>query len=575
MSATPQTEPLERACADGKGRAVRLGAELLRWAGDRVNPILVKETRQALKSRFFGAMFTILLALSWGATIMALALIGPDARFGNHGPAMFLVYQVLLGFWLLVVVPFSAYRSLAVEQEDRTYELVSITTLNPRQIVRGKLGSTIVQMVVYLSALAPCLAFTYLLRGIDLLTICFVLGHVVLASVGLATMGLFWSTLTTSRHWQVIFTVLLIAGLLFNYFLCMRLLLSLVDEFRGAAPFDQPEFWAFDAAIVSLLAGYALLAYYAAAAQISFPSDNRSTRLRVVMLAEQLLFLFWMAWGCIHFGPQEKEAAIFFPLSFLTFSAVHWYAMGVLMTGESPALSRRARRSLPQSFLGRMLLSWFNPGPGTGLMFATSSLAAVTVVALVALSVAERFWPAVAQGLPRQSDTLCFGVLATCYVIIYLGLGGLLVRLGYRLGSRGLVLTFLAHFLVVLVCCFVPMSVQLMHPTLRNEGYTFLQVTNPLWTLLYLVDQSSPPELPTLLVVVPLLALLVFAGNLPFVAREVCQLRLPEPERVREEEVALAALRRPPQPVRISPWDELPPAPPGERPVARDRLAET
>ncbi len=547
---------------------MRLGAQLLRWAGDRVNPILVKETRQALKSRFFGAMFAILLVLSWGATFVALGLIGPDARFGNQGPAVFLVYHVILCFWLLVVVPFSAYRSLAVEQEDRTYELVSITTLNPRQIVRGKLGSALVQMVVYLSALAPCLAFTYLLRGIDLLTIFFLLGHTVLASVGLAMISLFWGTLTASRHWQVIFTVVLIVGLLFAFFASMGLVASVMEEFGGAVPFDQPEFWVIDAAIVSLAAGYCLLAYYAAAAQITFPSDNRSTRLRVVMLAEQLLFLFWMAWGCIHFGQQDDEAVIVFLLLFLVFSGLHWYTMGVLLTGESPVLSRRVKRSLPQSFLGRMLLSWFNPGPGTGLMFATGSMAAVVAMSLAAVSVAEMFRPQAVPWPPSQPDCVSFVVLSTCYVVIYLGLGALLLRLARRLGGKGWVLTILVHLWVVLVACFVPMFVQLLIPALRNEGYTLLQITDPLWTLYHVVDVPAATELPTLMVVVPLLALLVLLGNLPFVAREVRQLRLPEPERVREEEAALAALRRPPQPVRISPWDELPPATPGGEPGA-------
>jgi len=561
VSVSAQAEPVEQPPADFAGRALRRGAQLLRWAGDRVNPILVKETRQALKSRFFGAMFAILLVLSWGATFVALALIGPDARFGNQGPALFLVYYMILCFWLLVVVPFSAYRALAVEQEDRTYELVSITTLNPRQIVRGKLGSALVQMAVFLSALAPCLAFTYLLRGIDLLTILFFLGHAVLASVGLAVVGLFWSTLTTSRHWQVIFTVVLIGGLLFGFFMGMILVGEIIGDLGGVIPFDEPEFWAIDAAVVSLLAGYALLAYYAAAARITFPSDNRSTRLRVMMLAEQLLFLFWIAWGCIHFGLEEEPI-----MAFLAVSGLHWYAMGTLMTGESPALSRRVKRSLPQSFLGRVLLTWFNPGPGTGLMFAVTNLAAMSVFSLGVLGMLWTFWPDKPQGAWHLNITVCFAVLCTCYLMIYLGAGALLLRLGRRLGGGGLVLTILVHLLVMLVGCIVPMIAQLMIPGLRGEDYTLLQITNPLWTLIHIVDRPSPPELPTLMVVVPVMALGVLLGNLPFVAREVRQLRLAEPDRVREEEAALAAARRPPQPVRISPWDELPPEAPGGKP---------
>ena len=47
----------------------------------------------------------------------------------------------------------------------------------------GKLGSAILQMMVYYSALAPCIAFTYLLRGIDIITIGLFLAYSFLASL--------------------------------------------------------------------------------------------------------------------------------------------------------------------------------------------------------------------------------------------------------------------------------------------------------------------------------------------------------------------------------------------------------
>ena len=43
-------------------------------------------------------------------------------------PLMMSGYYCILAFPLLVIVPFSAFRSLAAEREDGTYELLSITT---------------------------------------------------------------------------------------------------------------------------------------------------------------------------------------------------------------------------------------------------------------------------------------------------------------------------------------------------------------------------------------------------------------------------------------------------------------
>ena len=116
---------------------------------------------------------------------------------------------------LLIVVPYAAFRSLAGEREDGTFELLSITTLSARQIVLGKLGSAILQMMVYYSALAPCIAFTYLLRGIDIITIALLLAYSFMASLLLSVFGLAMATVTKARHWQVLLSVVFVMALLY------------------------------------------------------------------------------------------------------------------------------------------------------------------------------------------------------------------------------------------------------------------------------------------------------------------------------------------------------------------------
>ncbi|MBI3462847.1 MAG: ABC transporter permease, partial [Planctomycetes bacterium] len=116
--------------------------------GDRINPILVKETRQALKSRQFLVTFLLLLVASLLVSFGGVAIVGPDLGYRSAGVGFFIAYYAVLAFAVFVVVPFGAYRSLASEQEERTFELLSITTLRPRQIVAGKLLSAVVQMFI-------------------------------------------------------------------------------------------------------------------------------------------------------------------------------------------------------------------------------------------------------------------------------------------------------------------------------------------------------------------------------------------------------------------------------------------
>src|SRR5687767_13637388 len=174
---------------------------LLDRAGDRLNPILVKEARQAMKSRQFVITFSLLLVFGWLWTVLFISFGVPAIFYAPVGPGVLAGYYLVLSVPLLIVVPYAAFRSLAGEREDGTFELLSITTLTARQIVLGKLGSAVLQMMVYYSALAPCIAFTYLLRGIDIITIALLLAYSFMASLLLSVFGLAMATVTKARHW--------------------------------------------------------------------------------------------------------------------------------------------------------------------------------------------------------------------------------------------------------------------------------------------------------------------------------------------------------------------------------------
>ncbi|HQU42222.1 MAG: hypothetical protein B7Z73_19900 [Planctomycetia bacterium 21-64-5] len=220
------------------------------WVGDRLNPILVKETRQALKSRQFVITFTLVLVLAWIWSILGVSLIGPSIFYAARGFDMFLGYYVILAVPMLVVVPFGAFRSLASEREDGTFEMLSITTLRPRQIVGGKLGSAVLQMLVYLSAVAPCLAFTYMLRGIDAPTIVYVICCFFLASLGASVIGLVVATLTQDKHWQIVLSVLYLFGLAFLLFNALTIAFALMMQ-SGTPAFQDREFWIVNAIMLT------------------------------------------------------------------------------------------------------------------------------------------------------------------------------------------------------------------------------------------------------------------------------------------------------------------------------------
>lgn len=130
---------------------------VLEAISERMNPILVKEARQAMKSKQFSVTFSLLLLFGWLYTVFFVVVNLPGVFYSPFGPLMLVGYYLILAVPLLIVVPYASFRSLAAELEDGTFDLLSITALSARQIVTGKLGSSVLQMMVYYSALARAL----------------------------------------------------------------------------------------------------------------------------------------------------------------------------------------------------------------------------------------------------------------------------------------------------------------------------------------------------------------------------------------------------------------------------------
>ncbi len=390
---------------------------LLERGGEHLNPILIKEARQALKSRQFTVTFALVLGASWGWSFLGIALIGPQVYYAAHGPGLLFGYAVILLFALVIVVPYSAFRSLAGELEDHTYELLSITALKARQIIGGKLATSFLQILVFLSAISPCIAFTYLLRGVDILTILMLVVYTTLASLGLSLIGLLLATCAMERYRQVVASVMLVLALggLFLFGCAM-----VQESLRGMPAVELEQFFIANAALLTGYASYFVLLYLAAAAQLSFASSNRSSALRIVMVVQQALFCGWMAYVWL-----ENERRVEIVMFVLLCSGLHWYAMGTFLTGEPERLSPRVKRDLPQSFLGRALLTWFNPGAGTGYVFAIANFLTVALLAQIAVrfcleSPGRPLWTPV-------DSVFCAGLVGLCYLVIYLGLGKLLL----------------------------------------------------------------------------------------------------------------------------------------------------
>lgn len=449
---------------------------------DRCSPVLVKEVRQALKSRSFLITFMLLLlaAVLWSLLGMSLAGAG---EFRSAGGMMLLGYLWILGFPLVIVVPLSAFRSMCREFEEDTLHLVSITTMSPRQLVVGKLLSALAQMAIYLSALGPCMAFTWLLRGVDVVGIGFALLLAVTGSAALSALGLLLGAISRNSVFRFVMTVLLIAALVFLY--------SLWCAFRVAI--ESGELGGLDTAIqlhvafLVVLGTTGWLCLETAAAAISFRADNRSTRPRVAMLV-QCGVLLVMTMGMFGHASLDytsltgRDGLVSGVLLGLGMAAcMYWMVMGSFLCGEPDGLSLRVRRSLPKTLPGRVGLSLLFPGGGRGYLFAVTNMAGWCGGTIAAAMLYEGIIPflldgllrglslgelaAESPGLERMFGSVLFGngmddgpdigfpLLGLAYGVIYLSATWLLVRLFVALRVRVSPVAGVLTLVMVLVLC--------------------------------------------------------------------------------------------------------------------------
>ncbi|WP_164103770.1 ABC transporter permease [Candidatus Laterigemmans baculatus] len=494
-----------------------------RWTermGDWLNPILVKETRQTLKSRQFIVTFSLLLLAAWGWTAAAIAMSMPRIYYVPSGQPMLVGYYLVLAVPMLLVVPLAAHRSLAAEVDDGTLDLLSVTNLSPLQIITGKLASGGLQMMLYFVALMPCVAFCYVLRGVDLMTIGTLLGGTAEVATLLTVVGLFLAALPSGRGGQFVMMVVMLILIGIAEFAFGGFAIGMITQGGGEASGE----WIFGI-VASLLftATVSAILLIAAAVQLAPPSENRSTPLRRALLVHQTAMT-----GCLAYAMLVLEADWQVIVPCVYYAAALWAVIGALMVGESGVLTPRVRRDLPGTFLGRALAVWLTPGPGTGLVFSVSCMLLFSLAAIGLLILSPS---APGDAIDR---TLPHALTLGGYLMLFLSVTRWIMQL-IRLRSvthPGVAVAVLG--LVASVAAIAPYSAALHLHDYRSFPWSHWQLTNWAWTIVELESGLSSD--------VPYLVFgsgaTLFALNVVLLGRAVLPQRVATPERVLAERAA-------------------------------------
>lgn len=348
---------------------------------DWVNPIVVKELRQAVRSRLVVAALMLFLTLQVG--LLGITMLNAEASGRRDtdvfraGRDLFQKIQViLLGTCLLV--PVYAGIRLGAERSDTNVDLLFISTLRPWAIVSGKLFSAVVLVLLIFSACTPFMTFTYLLRGLDMPTILLILAIDFLAALWAIQASLFLAVVPAPPAVRGLF---LLAGL----GCLIGLFASILTETRsllryGLGPsLDTGEFWAIVLAVVVVVLGLIGTTFVWSVAVLKPPSANRSLPVRLYLV------FFWLAtWAAMAFF--SRRIAEFGPLMIWVGLQGGLFALMLLVaTNERETWGPRITRTIPRRAWLRLPAFLLYSGSAGGVAFATLMLGLTVGIALLAL----------------------------------------------------------------------------------------------------------------------------------------------------------------------------------------------
>jgi hypothetical protein len=444
--------------------------------GDRFNPIVVKEVRQALKSRQFVGTFLLLLLAAWAGSIFGVSYLGESIDYGSSAVTFYVGFLFALCAASLVIVPFSTFRSIVEERTETTLELLQITALSPVQIVRGKTLSAMVQVLVYFCAIAPFIAFTALLPGFDVVHVAFSLVMLLITALCFSMVALAIGAHARNTTSQSLSTLFVIA----MAFLGMMAFFSLMTAAGGGIRFDESDTWWALALVVFLGLSTGYTCEQGAVAQLTFDSDNRSTRIRLAAGAQWLLC--WI--GLLTFlivrqrPPMTSDAST----TILTLTATYITVAGLLFVSAPDSLSRRVSRGLPRSRVLRVLWAPFLPGGARGLLYALMSLVVLGFFVTVLLP------QLTLTSILNDRQTTRYAIALAAYSLIYLGAGTLLARLLRRVVQG--IYSYQVLAILVLANLLLIVAAEVIHFLSRAAGPTpqLIDVVNPVVTLRNIAD---------------------------------------------------------------------------------------
>ena len=332
---------------------------------DRINPVILKELRQAVRSRALIASIGTFLAVLFISCLVTVSAAAKSKSPETYGDSLFAWLRGVCSFVVTAIIPFMVMNRTALERQGGASGVLGLTLLTPSQWADGKAVSATISSVMFIAATLPFVALAYLLRGLDL-------------SKVLLFPPLFLALAFLFNYLAVLFGSFRINAICKRVLFCGVLILGFISQFRDMGindllrdflkeilkAFHRPAAVLAVSVIVFGCAMASLLFRSAAIARLSPPNFNFRGGVRRTMLI--VVLVMFTVYGLAAWRTGDNDEL--FAFSFMAFPAI--FALAFFESALPAGYSRRVRADIASGRLRRIAQYLFFTGAENGLSFA-------------------------------------------------------------------------------------------------------------------------------------------------------------------------------------------------------------
>ncbi len=353
---------------------------------DHVNPVLIKELRQIVRSGSLVGSLRFLLVLLTVAVMIALLCSSPSTEVASDvSSAGWIFFYAVLGLLcgVFLSIPFSILQRMALEHEPGRADLQYATPLPPRAYVDGKALCGFVLGAIFFFAALPFMLVAYLMLGVRLKWV----PVVVLAAMLVSAISSYVAVLFGATKWSQGAKTLALLLTLNIIWPCYMLTFL----YRGLRSHSSLTFWK----LFILILPVTLYVRAFATRLLTPASFNRDRPVRQTEVA--IWFASLLVAGFMAFQPDAGDS-----ISFWGGFWVFFFSVRLLMSISTPrGYSRRVRSEISDFRLRRVFQYPVFNGGESGVVFhllmglatlaAASALSSFACFGITALAMAPKF----------------------------------------------------------------------------------------------------------------------------------------------------------------------------------------